>query len=158
MHLNQLYGYFGRSLDTIETINIKKDDLINYMLTSVIDNYIEINEDIVVLLIKNNLSPDFIKELNIFLITTNFKYNVNNTIIKSNVALASAVTAYARIQMIPYKLLSGTLYTDTDSIFTSDKLPDHLIGKELGQMKDELDGLLINKGYFLGIKQYGYTY
>lgn len=60
--------------------------------------------------------------------------------------------------MIPYKLLPGTVYTDTDSIFTTDILPDHLIGKDLGLMKDELDGNTIIEGYFLGIKQYGYKY
>ena len=73
-------------------------------------------------------------------------------------AIASAVTAYAIIHMIPFKLLPGTVYTDTDSIFTTDKLPDHLLGKELGLMKDELNGTLINEGYFLGIKKYGYQY
>lgn len=60
--------------------------------------------------------------------------------------------------MIPYKLNSGTVYTDTDSIFTSELLPSNLIGKDLGLMKDELDGITIQEGYFLGIKQYGYKY
>jgi hypothetical protein len=31
--------------------------------------------------------------------------------------------------MIPYKLLPGTVYTDTDSIFTTDILSNHLVGK-----------------------------
>ena len=42
------------------------------------------------------------------------------------------------------------------------KLPDHLVGNELGQFKNELDNKSINnkidKAYFLGIKQYGYIY
>lgn len=57
--------------------------------------------------------------------------------------------------MNPYKILPGTAYTDTDSIFTTDILP---IGKELGMMKDELNGKIITEAYFLGIKQYGYKY
>jgi len=76
----------------------------------------------------------------------------------SNVALAAAVSAYARIHMIYYKLLPGTVYTDTDSIFTTDILPDLLIGDELGEMKDELKGKIIQEGLFLGIKKYGYWY
>ena len=60
--------------------------------------------------------------------------------------------------MIDYKLLPGTIYTDTDSIFTMDTLDSSLIGKELGLMKDELNGLIIERGYFLGIKKYGYIY
>ena len=35
---------------------------------------------------------------------------------------------------------------------------DSLIGSELGLMKDELNGATINEAYFLGIKQYGYSY
>jgi hypothetical protein len=128
MHLNQLYGYFGRSLELLETINIHKKDLENYMFSYIIENIIEVNDEILVLLIKNNLDSDFIKKLNATLITNN-KFKCNQTIVRSNVAIASAVTAYARITMIPYKLLPGTVYTDTDSIFTTDILSNHLVGK-----------------------------
>jgi hypothetical protein len=60
-----------------------------------------------------------------------------------------------------YKLLLTKLglklyYTDTDSIFVDGDLPQNLIGNELGQMKDELNGASIIKAYFLGIKKYGY--
>jgi hypothetical protein len=82
----------------------------------------------------------------------------SNRIVMSNVAIAAAITAYARIHMIYYKLLPGTVYTDTDSIFTTDILPEHLIGSELGQMKDELKGKVIQEGLFLGLKKYGYWY
>lgn len=81
-----------------------------------------------------------------------------NRIVMSNVAIAAAVTAYARIHMIYYKLLSGTVYTDTDSIFTTDELSELLIGSDLGQMKDELNGKIIQEGLFLGVKKYGYWY
>jgi hypothetical protein len=63
------------------------------------------------------------------------------TQIKSNVAIASAVTSYSRIHMIPFILHPGTVYTDTDSIFSESELPSNLISKELGFMKDELDEL-----------------
>jgi hypothetical protein len=60
-----------------------------------------------------------------------------NRIVLSNGAIAAAVTAYARIHMIYYKLLPGTVYTDTDSIFTTEELSEHLIGPGLGLMKVE---------------------
>jgi len=78
--------------------------------------------------------------------------------VKTNVAIASAVTAYARINMMELKLDPGVIYSDTDSIITTTVLQDHLIGKELGQLKDELDGKFIDQCYVLGIKEYGYTY
>jgi len=46
----------------------------------------------------------------------------------------------------------------TDSIFIEGSLPKHLGGKDLGLMKDELNGQTITEAYFLGIKQYGYKY
>jgi len=77
---------------------------------------------------------------------------------RSNFAIAAAITSYARIHMIDLKLNHDVCYSDTDSIFTTHPLPDHLIGQDIGQLKDEKGGVLIDKAYFLGIKQYGYTF
>jgi hypothetical protein len=155
MHLNQLYGYFGRKLDLIETININNKDLPIYVATRIIKSMIEINDEITTLLLHSNINNDLISELN-----STFDLNIKNVFkkVKSNVAIASAVTSYARIVMIPYKLNPGTVYTDTDSIFSEVKLPNNLISKEMGFMKDELNGKIIQEGIFLGIKQYGYWY
>jgi hypothetical protein len=79
-------------------------------------------------------------------------------LVNANVALASAVTSYARIHMIDFKVDGFCVYSDTDSIFTTKKLEDKFIGKDLGYMKDELDGLIIKEAYFLGIKKYGFQY
>ena len=38
--------------------------------------------------------------------------------------------------MMPYKLMPGCIYSDTDSAITTDILPDNLIGKDIGMMKD----------------------
>ena len=73
-------------------------------------------------------------------------------------AIAAAVTSYARIHMIPFILHPGTVYTDTDSAFSETPIPIELIGDELGLMKDELDGQIIEEAYFLDIKKYGYWY
>ena len=40
--------------------------------------------------------------------------------------------------MLKYKLSDSVYYTDTDSIFTSEKLDSSLIGPELGMVKDEI--------------------
>jgi hypothetical protein len=156
MHLNQLYGIFGRRKDIIETINIHRKDLDLYLTTRIIKTIIEINDNKLILLVQSNLNSDIITKLNNFF-ETNF---INKFVtIKNNVAIASAVTFYARIHMIPYKIDDNVLYTDTDSIFTTKKLNDNLIdNNKLGFMKDELNGKVIKEAYFLGIKQYGYYY
>ena len=58
--------------------------------------------------------------------------------------------------MMKYKLDPGCVYSDTDSVFTTSELPESELGSGLGLFKDELDGLVIKEGYFLGIKKYGY--
>lgn len=60
--------------------------------------------------------------------------------------------------MIKFKENSAIAYTDTDSIFTTNKLSNDLIGKDIGLMKDELEGNIIKEAYFLDIKKYGYWY
>jgi hypothetical protein len=86
-----------------------------------------------------------------------------NNYIKSNVAISSAVTAYAQIEMMKYKTLftDHIYYSDTDSIFTDIELPKEMVGNELGQMKDVLTKMktnIIDKALFLGNKQYGLSY
>jgi DNA polymerase type B, organellar and viral len=160
MHLNQLYGYFGRRLDLIETVNVYNNDLHLYLTSRIVKSIIKINDHISTLLLYSNINHDLINELNTKLdldLISSFK------LVKSNVAIASAVTSYARIVMIEFKILCQELniaiyYTDTDSFFTDKPLPNNFIGTDLGLMKDELDGLTIDKAYFLGIKKYGYRF
>ena len=156
MHLNQLYGIFGRKQELIETVNVFNKDLYKYVSTRIIKSMITINDEISTLLLIKNINHDIIKEINSEL-DLNIDKNFNNSV-KSNVAIASAITSYSRILMIPYKLDGTIVYTDTDSIFTTKKLNINEIGDALGLMKDELKGNVIEEGYFLGIKQYGYYY
>lgn len=84
------------------------------------------------------------------------KTNKKYTIVKSNVAIASAVTAYARTEMIKYKTLNGIniYYSDTDSIITDKPLPT---SNELGGLKNEMlkHGVeTISECYFIGPKEY----
>jgi phosphopantetheine adenylyltransferase len=64
MHLNQLYGYFGRKLDLIETINVFNNDLILYVGSRIIKTIIQINDNISTILLHSNINPELIKELN----------------------------------------------------------------------------------------------
>nr|YP_004376378.1 hyp16 [Moniliophthora roreri]ADO51599.1 hyp16 [Moniliophthora roreri] len=158
MHLNQLYGIFGRKQELLETINVLNKDIPIYLSTRIIKSIIEINDNISALLLVNNINVDILKDLNNTL-NINLKNNTSKRFnVKSNVALASAVTSYARIHMMKYKINNNIYYTDTDSIFIDKPLPNNEIGKDLGLMKDELEGNIIEEAYFFGIKQYGYYY
>ena len=155
MHLNQLYGIFGRKHDLLETRNIYMEDLNEFICTRLIKAIVPINEKIITLLMHKNIKDDLIQELNSEL---DINLSNNYSLVKANVAISSAVTAYARIHMIAFKIDGSCVYSDTDSVFTCNKLEAKFVGSELGLMKDELNGLTIKEAYFLGIKKYGYQY
>jgi hypothetical protein len=157
-HLNQIYGIFGRRKTLIETKNVLTKDLNKYFGNYTIFSVIKINDFISTILMSSNLDYDLINEIKD---KTNLETLTTFRNVKSKVAIAAAVTSYARIEMIKYKILLNKLglklfYTDTDSIFIDGELPQHLIGNDIGLMKDELNGNFIKKAYFLGIKKYGY--
>jgi hypothetical protein len=157
LHLNTLYGMFGRKLDILKTVSVSSEkESWNILNKHPVKSIITVSENLKLFLIYQNLDFDIINKLNTDL---NVKYFDNSfKIVKSNVAIASAITAYARIVMMKYKTIPdiNIYYTDTDSIFIDKELPANMVGKELGQMKDELDGGVIKNAYFFGIKQYAY--
>ena len=155
MQLNQLYGILGRKHDLLETVNIYKEDFDKFIGSRVIKSVIPINDKIMALLMHKNISDDLVNELNSELEVklSNYQY-----LVKANVAIAAAVTSYARIHMIPFKVDGSCIYSDTDSLFMTKKLDSIYLGDDLGYFKDELDGLMIKEAYFLGIKKYGYQY
>lgn len=69
-------------------------------------------------------------------------------------SIAAAITAYARINMNRYKNIKGNKYLggDTDSAIMEKELAGHLVGKELGMMKQECRiklGLFADKKLYL---------
>ena len=136
--LNNLYGFFGRSYRLIKTMKID-NSLINKFLTNTEDTIINIET--------------FDNHSLIKLIEINDNYQI-----KSNVAISSAITSYARIIMYPYLLLPGVIYSDTDSIFTTIPLNPELISKAIGLFKDEMDGLIINEFISKGPKRCAYWF
>jgi len=160
MQLNQLYGILGRRKDLIQTLNVLTKDLSLYLISKVVKSVININDKISTILIHNNVETDILKKLNTYFESNFTSVNVE---VKSNVAIAAAVTSYARIHVIKFKMLCvklgiKILYSDTDSLITNKPLPSYLIGKNLGELKDELNGLTIKEIYIFGIKQYGYYF
>jgi hypothetical protein len=159
MHLNQLYGIFGRKHDLLETINIYTEDLEEFIATRVIKEIVPVNDKNFTLLMHKNIKDELILDLNSEL-DINLRNHYSLVLEEANVSIASpgGVTAYARIHMISFKTDGSCVYTDTDSVFSGNKLNGNFIGYELGLMKEELNGLSIKEGYFLGIKKYGYKY
>jgi hypothetical protein len=86
----------GRKQDLIRTVNVRKDELYKYVTTSIIHSMLPITDDIYVLLISDNLNTGILNDLNVRLLR-NSEYKSYHSIVRSNVAIASAVTAYARI-------------------------------------------------------------
>nr|UHB41847.1 DNA polymerase [Butyriboletus roseoflavus] len=119
--LNSLYGKFGMT-----------DDLGNHVIvdTNKLDKIIETKDKITTLELDEDLylvSYHDIDENKLMNDYTNFVISVG---------VASAITAYSRIQMSHFKNLPNNkmYYTDTDSAVMEKPLDDSLVGKHLGQM------------------------
>ena len=145
----------------IQTQNVHKKDLVDLFATSIVSNFVKVSEDVYLALTNVNLKYKSIKQLRLKLDIN--KLVNNRKVIKSNVAIASAVTSYARIKMLEIKMYCLLInikifYTDTDSVFTDKPLPHSMVGQDLGLLKDELSGKTIQRAIFLGNKNYCYQY
>jgi len=91
----------------------------------------------------------------VLLTTTKTRNILNNDrfMMQVSTGIASAVTAYSRIEINKLKLrfIDNLLYSDTDSIFTDIKLNDNFINKDLGGLKLEY---ILDDAVFLGPKVY----
>ena len=56
LHLNGLYGYFGRRQDLIETVNVSNNNLPIYFATRIIKDILKINNDYSTLLLSANIN------------------------------------------------------------------------------------------------------
>nr|YP_010462023.1 DNA polymerase [Hericium erinaceus]UUF93977.1 DNA polymerase [Hericium erinaceus] len=154
MHLNQLYGYFGRKLQVQQVVAVKSIDFPLFLNNYPIISHFNITKDIEIVIIQENLDKEDLNEE----LKYNFSFLTPYRAVKSNIAIASAVTAYARMEMVKFKTDPNIniYYTDTDSLFVDKPFDSELVGDEIGLMKDELKGEVITRAYFLGIKKYGY--
>lgn len=141
--MNSLYGRFGM------------DD--NFTITKILDNKeyskFELNKNIeikdVIEIGDKTLIQYHLDNLNTLLDNGTETHNVN-------IAIASAITSYARIHMSQFKNNPNynLYYSDTDSIIIDRELPKDLVNINLGFMKLENK---IKKGIFLAPKVYGYV-
>jgi DNA polymerase elongation subunit (family B) len=143
--LNSLYGRFGM-IDEFPDISIFKDknSFNKFMLESNNQDVFETIDLGNSLLVKHR-SEDKNQQ--------NMLYG-NLETHNTNIAIASAITAYARIHMSQFKnsLDFNLYYSDTDSIYIDNPLPDNLVNsKVLGKMKLEN---ILNKAIFLAPKVY----
>jgi len=119
----------GRDTNLLETKIINYDQLIELLKTRCVSTVININEDLFVAVLTSNLNHRTIKKLKSHIDKIE---NIHKSV-KSNVAIAAAITAYAQIEMIKFKMFCqqnaiNIYYSDTDSIFTDKPLPNYLCG------------------------------
>jgi hypothetical protein len=147
--MNSLYGKFGMKTEItkVEILNNNKEEINKYLdkfNTNIVD-IIYLENKIVLIYNINKFTPSDINNV--------FHDDVFHAL-DINIAIASAITAYARIRMSSFKNNPNfKLYnSDTDNIVINKPLPDELVGKELGLMKLEHT---ITKAVFLAPKVYG---
>lgn len=80
-----------------------------------------------------NSTNDYILNLKQEYVTNHSPLSRSN--LGQNIALSTAIAAYSRIAMLPYRLAPDTIYTDTDSIITEKVLDIPLNPRKLGYFK-----------------------
>lgn len=119
--MNSLYGRFG--------------------MNQILEKSVIINDDEIDLLIDDHTITDQTQLSNnkslVNLYHDNDKYNFNSDNI--NVAIASAISSYARIHMTKFKNNPefNLYYSDTDSIYVDKPLHPVFVGAEIGELKLE---------------------
>ena len=146
--LNSLYGKFGmkveRTIVDIFNLNVDADKLaLRRLLDTVaesIQDHVELGNN-KYLFVRSALSD----------IMNDDTFHGSDV----NIAIASTITAGARVYMSTFKNNPdfNLYYSDTDSIVIDRQLDDKLIGTQLGQLKLEH---VINKAVFLAPKVYGF--
>ena len=131
--LNSLYGIFGRQQELLKTMIVNNEDLPLFFTSSIVKSVSHIDDNKSSILIHGNINKQILNVLNSILTNiSSFEKPV-----KANVAIAAAITAYARIHMNQFKQNNHIIYTDTDSIITTKPLSENLLGNELGMFNDE---------------------
>jgi hypothetical protein len=147
--MNSLYGKFGMKMEQTEIVvfNIS-DPLDQDHFNKVFELWAESIKDCIEIgnykiLVRNSLLE--------------YKYDEKEEMFHGldiNIAIASAITAGARVHMSYFKNNPNLklYYSDTDSVVIDKELPAELVGKKLGQVKLEH---IIKRAVFLAPKVYG---
>jgi hypothetical protein len=172
--LNNLLGRFGLNIykGKTEIINMDSDKYNNIVQTKSIDSFMLIGSGVrnyAIISYVNRISEEVTRSFDVDFpkaVLTGLQSNElgEHTFRDVSIAIASAVTAYARVEMSKVKLdilkNGGSIYyTDTDSIVADVELPETKVGTTLGAFKLEhvadLAYFITNKTYFLQLKDGG---
>ena len=82
--LNCLYGTFGRSVNTTSCLVIHASELAYYVSKYVVLSFLEINKDTFTIIVKNNINPHLLSNLNSYF-EHSFELNSKQTVINNNV-------------------------------------------------------------------------
>nr|YP_009710628.1 DNA polymerase type B [Amanita brunnescens]QFZ98577.1 DNA polymerase type B [Amanita brunnescens] len=141
--MNSLYGRYGMDYN-FNNISIQSKNKADKYINKFIDQIVDIIDlgDNKIIITNNNIN-----NINTQLDNASENHNIN-------IAIASAITSYARIHMTQFKNNKNynLFYSDTDSIFTDKPLPEDLISNTiLGKLKLEM---IAKKAIFLAPKVY----
>lgn len=141
LFLNSLYGRFAMQKDFDFNL-ITQSNQIKNQIINVFTNINPIPLSFKSVLFSFNLAPsETLKKSDPILYDLLTKHYLTQCETRiGNIAIAAAITAYARCEIDKYKRLSGLTcyYSDTDCVHLNGPLPKHMIGNELGMMKNEL--------------------
>jgi len=139
--LNSLYGRMGRRRQYMNSLIIKD----RQSMTKIEQTYVNVKpeplfEEYVSYTFEKSPHPE-LKNINPTLFNTmeeEFQRGVEGVI--GNIAIAAAISAYARIEIDKYKRLNNITcyYTDNDSVVTDKPMPAEHLGEEIGKMKNVL--------------------
>ena len=158
--LNHLFGKFGQDFTKPVVELVDRDRLNEIIQTHVVidqliigDKYWVKYDPNVSKKICDASEVDFYKVHSYELKTRGFKDSKFKDV---SIAIASAVTSYARVYMNKTKLMLEYLgikiyYSDTDSLVTDKPMPKELVGSMIGQFKLEH---IVKRAYFISNKTY----
>lgn len=157
--LNSSFGRFGMSISKPETAIVNLNKLDTLLSTRKVYDIRELSVNSYLVNYDTKLSKEILENLNLNiakLVDKNKDIETNDTHSFLSISTASAITAYARIYINEIKLkirnLGGEIYySDTDSIVTNIKLPNDIVGNELGKFKLEYR---IKRAIFISSKIY----
>ena len=120
--LNSVYGRFAMKPIVSKTEFVPRYlNIWEFLENNIIEDNLDVNKEHILMTYRSN--NDELQDI---------EYN-------NSIAIARAITAYARVFMSKFKniKLFELLYSDTDSAFIKGKLPDNMVGKDLGLFKLE---------------------
>lgn len=152
---NGLYGYFGRSLMPTITQIVTENELDMLIKAFIIRQSIPMSDEESLIIREGYPDRNLCKEHGINLKDLHGSpYQL--TKVKTNIAIAAAITSYGRMLMMDVRRDPNTVYANTDAVFTTKKLPAHMMHPtELGKFKLENGGKLIKEAAFIGNNVYG---